>query len=146
MGVWLGMSRDQARQLRRDQTPAERRFWQVIHTFRKNGFHFRRQVPIGPYYAGFACHHAAIVVEIDGDTHGHDEAIAHDARRTAYLQSRGYTVVRFTNNDVLGNAEGVFTVLSGILKHRAPTPTPPRKGGGELTIHAVEYPRHCTNS
>ncbi|WP_240232321.1 endonuclease domain-containing protein [Devosia lacusdianchii] len=127
------MSRDRSRQLRRDQTPAERRFWQIVYTFRKTGFHFRRQAQIGPYYVDFVCHHAALVVEIDGDTHGTDEAMAYDARRTTYLAGRGYSVLRFTNNDVLGNAEGVFAVLSAALRDRTPTPTPPRKGEGSPT-------------
>ncbi|KKC35326.1 hypothetical protein WH87_17265 [Devosia epidermidihirudinis] len=120
------MSLTRARQLRAAQTPAERRFWQIIYTLRKSGFHFRRQAQIGPYYADFVCHHAALIVEIDGDTHGTIAAARHDTRRTYYLKSRGYEVVRFTNSDVLGNPDGVFTTLSDVLKHR--TPATPRKG------------------
>jgi very-short-patch-repair endonuclease len=63
----------------------------------------------------FVCKRIKLMVEIDGDTHYADAGIAHDARRTAYLAGLGYTVLRFTNADVMGNAEGVFAVLRQTL-------------------------------
>ena len=58
-----------ARKLRREQTPAERRFWALLHPWRDAGQHWRRQAPIGPYIADFACKRLKLIIEIDGDTH-----------------------------------------------------------------------------
>jgi len=131
---------DRATALRANQTGPERRFWQLLYTSRKSGYHFRRQAQIGPYYADFVCHHAGLIFEIDGDTHGSEVAQASDSRRTAYLKTRGYDVFRFTNNDVLTNPDGVYTMISAILQHRpkasgspTPTPNPSPQGGGEPT-------------
>ncbi len=74
--------------------------------------HWRRQVPIGPYIVDFACHSPAVVIEVDGDTHGTETGIKRDAVRDRYLAERGYEVVRFTNRDVVENAEGVSVVLA----------------------------------
>lgn len=63
----------------------------------------------------FVCKRIKLVVEIDGDSHFSDAGMAHDARRTEYLAGRGYRVLRFTNAEVIGNAEGVFEVLRGVL-------------------------------
>lgn len=105
-----------ARRLRRDQTPAERRFWEILHPFRQAGGHWRRQAPIGPYIVDFACKRARIVFEIDGDSHFTEAGMRADVARTAYLVERGYRVVRFTNLEVLGNAEGVFAEVSARLR------------------------------
>ena len=103
------------RRLRRDQTPAERKFWELLHPFRQAGWHLRRQSPIGDYVVDFVCKRTGIVFEIDGDSHYLEGAAAKDAARTAYLASRGYRVVRFTNLDVLGNPEGVYFELTRLL-------------------------------
>ena len=92
--------------------------WRILHVFRTGGYHFRKQVPIGPYYADIACHHARLVIEVDGDTHGTDAAERHDARRDAFLRGQGYTVLRFPNAEVLHNPEGVFAVVSSVLEGR----------------------------
>ena len=104
-----------ARRLRRDQTAAERRFWALIHPWRDSGWHWRRQAPIGPYVVDFVCKRTRHVVEIDGGSHYDAAGMAHDARRTAYLTGLGYTVLRFTNIDVLDNADGVFDMMRGVL-------------------------------
>ncbi|WIJ26290.1 endonuclease domain-containing protein [Devosia sp. RR2S18] len=109
-----------ARRLRGEQTPAERRFWALLHPFRAGGWHWRRQAPIGPYVVDFVCKRALLVVEIDGDSHYGAEGIAHDARRTAYLARLGYRVQRFTNLDVLDNEDGVFNTVRGILGEPEP--------------------------
>jgi len=103
-----------ARKLRRDQTPAERRFWAVLHPWREAGQHWRRQAPIGPYVVDFVCKGEKLIVEIDGDTHFSEAGLAHDERRTAFLKDRGYHVLRFTNGE-MANPEGVFVVLSGLI-------------------------------
>ncbi len=116
-----------ARKLRREQTPPERRFWAILHPWRVAGLHWRRQAPIGPYVVDFVCKREKLIVEIDGDSHYSDAALAHDAARTAYLEGRGYRVLRFTNAEITGEAEGVFTVLVGVLGEPGPvagsTPT-----------------------
>ncbi|WP_157959753.1 endonuclease domain-containing protein [Devosia submarina] len=104
-----------ARKLRREQTPAERRFWRLLEPWRERGCHWRRQAPIGPYVADFVFKQGKLIVEIDGDSHYHDAGMAHDVRRTDYLTGLGYRVVRFTNSDVLGNSEGVYDILRGLL-------------------------------
>lgn len=115
-----------ARKLRREQTPAERRFWAILHPWRSGGQHWRRQAPIGYYIVDFICKREKLIVEIDGDTHFSEAGIARDAGRTAFLQTRGYRLVRFTNIEVTGNPEGVFGVLVGILGEpdAAPKNTP----------------------
>ena len=105
-----------ARKLRRDQTPAERRFWEIIKSYRTDGWHIRRQSPIGPYIVDFACKQANVIFEIDGDSHYFDGGMAADQVRTAYLANRGYRVVRFTNLDVMSNPEGVWYEVDRTLK------------------------------
>ena len=111
-----------ARKLRLEQTAAERRLWLVIQSFRADGWHFRRQSPIGPYVVDFVCKQARLIFEIDGDSHYVDGAVAADAARTTYLESRGYRVVRFTNLDVLTNSEGVWSEVGGCLGASKSTP------------------------
>ncbi len=77
--------------------------------------HWRRQAPIGPYVVDFCCKSRKLVVEIDGDSHFSDAGISRDAVRTDFLRQRGFTVLRFTNVDVLESDEGVFEILRGVL-------------------------------
>ena len=104
-----------ARKLRREQTLPERRFWALTLAWRDAGLHWRRQAPIGPYVVDFVCESKKLIVEIDGETHFSDSAMAHDAQRTTYLTERGYRVLRFTNGDVMERGEGVFTILTQAL-------------------------------
>ena len=104
-----------ARKLRREQTLPERRFWALTLAWRDAGLHWRRQAPIGPYVVDFVCKSKKLIVEIDGETHFSDSAMAHDAQRTNYLAERGYRVLRFTNDDVTQRGEGVFTILTEAL-------------------------------
>jgi len=118
-----------ARRMRREPTEAERKlWWHLRHRLPVAGSHFRRQVQIGPYLADFACHRSKLVVEIDGGQHA--EAIAQDAARTRRLEAEGYRVLRFWNNDVLSNIDGVLTEIHGALT-TTPTPDPSPQGGGE---------------
>ena len=98
-----------ARELRKNATEAEKRMWRVL---RENfpGAKFRRQVPIGPFFADFFSFPMKLVIEVDGGQHG--VAQDYDARRTAFLEAQGLHVIRFWNNDVLGNTEGVIEVIS----------------------------------
>lgn len=89
-----------ARAFRREETEAEHRLWQALRSRRLGGFKFVRQLTIGPFIADFACREHRLIVEVDGATHGSDEEVAYDQRRTAYLESQGYRVLRFWNQDI----------------------------------------------
>jgi 2-isopropylmalate synthase len=116
-----GQKRDVARSLRRSATDAERLMWGLLRDRRLNGIKFRRQVPIGPYVADFASITHLLVVELDGSPHAES---TRDARRDAFLRAKGWRVLRFWNNDVMGNRE---SVLECILNAVALTPTLSRK-------------------
>ena len=87
---------------------------------RTGGFHFRKQVAIGPYVVDFACHHARLVIEVDGGQHYADTGKAADAAREAFLKEHGYTVLRFSNLDVLTDPDAVYWTVSGHLQASAP--------------------------
>ena len=109
------MSVTRARQLRSRMSPAEARIWSYLRTLKAEGFHFRRQVPLGRYYADFACHHAKLVIEIDGDTHFTPNGIAHDLQRSRFIGAEGYRIIRYTNTDVLQNMDGIVLQLTSRL-------------------------------
>jgi very-short-patch-repair endonuclease len=94
--------------------------------------HFRRQAPIGPYFADFAHHGLRLVVELDGDQHGKSRGLSHDQVRTTYLQRTGYRVLRFWNAEVRENLHGVVeTILAeAAVRPPTPSPSPPQAGGG----------------
>ena len=121
-------ARSRARTLRQNMTDAERRLWQVLRLHQINGYKFRRQVPLGRYIADFVCHEARLVVEVDGGQHDH--LSPREAERTAYLQIVGNCILRFWNNEVLGNLDGVHEVIASELQAVTPTQTLPHQGGG----------------
>ena len=107
-----------ARALRRDPTEAEKSRWRLLRGH-FGEWRFRRQVPLGFAIADFASHRARLVIEIDGGQHGS----AGDAARAAMIARHGYRVVRFWNNEVLGNPDGVARALAGVLAEvRAQSP------------------------
>ena len=108
--------KDKARLLRKNSTDAEKRFWSQLRNRGLNGWKFRRQFPIGQYIVDFECHELKLIVEVDGGQHAEQEF--YDIRRTEYLQLKGYQVVRFWNNEVLGNLEGVLGALTLTLSQR----------------------------
>lgn len=105
-------------------TDAERRLWWRLRELRVKGTHFRRQATIGPYYADFACHECKLVIELDGGGHAQSDRIAKDNARTRFLESQGYRVLRFWNNDVLRETDAVMTVIYETLKDRAGADAP----------------------
>jgi len=121
-----------ARRLRRDVTDAERKLWRGLRALPMEDSHFRRQAPIGPYFADFACHTKRLVIELDGGQHAEELHTKRDAARDAYMQAHGYRVLRFWNNDVMQNLNGVlekiFEALSMPLPP-TPNPSPPLRGG-----------------
>ncbi|SJM61181.1 DNA methylase, putative [Brevundimonas diminuta 3F5N] len=102
-------SRTFARRSRSAPTEAEAALWGLLKERRLHGFKFRRQVPIGPYVADFACHALKLVVEVDGGIHRLTEA--RDADRDAWLAEAGYTVLRFDNSAILHNPNFVFDAV-----------------------------------
>ncbi len=111
--------RQRAKSMRRDPTPAERQLWTMLRAGRLNGAKFRRQYPIGPYIADFACAAALLVVEADGAHHNNEI----DAPRTAWLARQGWRVVRFPNRDILDWPDGVANAIAAALTSPLP-PTP----------------------
>jgi len=107
------MANEKARELRRKQTDAELALWQALRKSQVEGFRFRRQVPVGPYIADFVCHSAKLVIEVDGSQHEQNQA--YGKVRTARMEIDGYRVLRFWNNEVLGNIEGVLEVVRSAL-------------------------------
>jgi very-short-patch-repair endonuclease len=101
-----------ARDLRRKQTDAEHRLWHQLRARRFMGLRFRRQHPIGPYYADFACLELRLVVELDGGQHNSESGHRRDAVRSGLLAARGYRVIRFWDNDVLRNTRGVLESIA----------------------------------
>ena len=119
-----------ARRLRRDQTDAERVLWFRLRDRRLGGWKFRRQGPIDRYVVDFVCVDGRLVVELDGGQHG--ERIQQDAARTEVLQAMGYLVLRFWNNDVLENTDGVVeTILDTLNQSRSVPPHPDPLPSGE---------------
>jgi very-short-patch-repair endonuclease len=108
------------KQLRVNMTDAERKLWRVLRS-RSIGPKFRRQVPLGPYVVDFACFESKLIVEVDGGQHAGSVT---DARRDRYFGERGYRILRFWNNDVLRNLEGVLTVIADSY----PSPDAPLRG------------------
>ena len=97
-----------ARGLRRASTEAEKLLWQKLRARQLGGAKFRRQTPIGPYIVDFASFEHRLVVEIDGGQHNTPQGRQHDLKRTAWLEAQGFRVLRFWNNQVLTNLEGVL--------------------------------------
>ncbi len=119
-----------ARQLRKNMTDAERLLWSRLRRKQIRGLRFRRQHPIGPYIADFACTERRLVVELDGGQHLRRKP--QDAARSRCLGEKGYRVLRFWNTDVLTNLDAVVhAVASAALS--PPSPTLPPLGGGSFT-------------
>ena len=109
-------SRKYVRGLRNNLTEAEVKLWQELRGRRLQGYKFRRQHPIDDYIADFACLSAKLVVEIDGATHSSADAQAYDARRTAFLETMGWRVIRFSNDDVFKDVMAVTEAIYEALK------------------------------
>ena len=95
-----------ARKLRRNQADAEQLLWSKLRSRQVGGLKFRRQFPLPPYVADFCCEEVRLIVEVDGGQH--TNAVVDDKTRTEFFERRGYRVIRFWNNDVLLNIEGVI--------------------------------------
>jgi len=114
-----------ARSLRNRSTDAERKLWRHLSRRQLNGHKFSRQMPVGPYICDFLCREHRLIVEVDGGQHCDSSS---DVRRTEYLKQSGFKVLRFWNNEVLGNVEGVLATIAQTLDCPPPTPSRAREG------------------
>ena len=110
-----------ARNLRQNLTDAERALWNLLRDRRLSDHKFRRQVPIGRYIVDFVCYRSKLVIEVDGGQH--QGQAQYDDARTSRLESEGFTILRFWNNDVLVNRAGVLEIITSALEQR-PSPSP----------------------
>ncbi|WP_426613427.1 endonuclease domain-containing protein [Bradyrhizobium sp. McL0616] len=125
------LQRARARQLRRAMTRAETLLWRHLKAHRLARLGFRRQAPMGNYVADFVAHSGKLIVEVDGESHDFEESLRKDAQRDKWSASRGYRVLRSTNEDVMKDLEGVaLAILQAAEPGAPPSLTLPRKGGG----------------
>jgi very-short-patch-repair endonuclease len=106
-----------AKSLRENSTDAERLLWQHLRARQAQGLKFRRQQPIGNYIVDFVCFDRKLIIELDGGQHAEQQQT--DDARTQWLETQGFTVIRFWNNEVLQNLEGVW---QAIVQYCPPTP------------------------
>ncbi len=126
----------QAKNLRHEMTQAETTLWQLLRRD-SLGVKFRKQHPIGHYIADFACLSPKLIIELDGGQHTQDTAIAYDAKRSAFLESQGFTVLRFWNNDVLENSASVIETIASAVRRLSSLPCRGRVGEGPLESQPV---------
>jgi very-short-patch-repair endonuclease len=122
---------DKARNLRSSSTDAERTLWKRLRNRQILNAKFRRQFPVGPFIADFACVELQLIVELDGGQHFSDDGIAADRQRTQWLNERGWTVLRFGNDEPLTQIEAVLQVIANWVADHRPSPQPsPASGRG----------------
>lgn len=121
------MKTAKARELRKNPTEAERRLWQHLRLRQFEGYKFRRQQPLGPYIVDFVCLEKKIVIEVDGGQHS--TQVQYDNERTVWLAAQGFRVLRFWNNEVLGEIEMVKEVIWKTLTQPHPHLNPPPSRG-----------------
>lgn len=128
MPTWRNRDTQRSRQLRNEATAHERTLWRYLSNSQL-GHKFSRQIQIGPFFGDFVCRGAKLIVELDG--YSHDLTVEADARRELYLRNEGFEVIRFTNDDVTTNIDGVVSAISAALADR-PTPSPSRRREGNM--------------
>ncbi len=134
-----------AKTLRKNMTEVEKKLWNELRASRFENYKFRRQHPVGNYIVDFICQDEQLIIELDGGQHAEQQSYDQDQKRTNFLESSGYKVLRFWNNDITDNLDGVLETISQQLK--APELTPEeiqhgmeemsekfRKEGGELYL------------
>jgi very-short-patch-repair endonuclease len=117
-----------AKTMRLAMTEPERKLWKALRLrMPLDRTHFRRQVPIGPYIVDFCCFSAKLIVEVDGNQHGSDDAQRRDAARTKALESQGFRVLRFANEDLYRELTSVLdTIAAAIPLLSIPAASPDR--------------------
>ncbi len=125
----LGRPTARARELRNNPTAAEELLWSKLRRSQLGGLTFTRQLPVAGYFGDFGCRRARLIVELDGSQHL-DSAV--DIERTRHIEAEGYRVIRFWNNDLTSNMDGVLEAILAAASssgERAPTPQPPPASG-----------------
>ena len=107
---------DLAKELRRKQTEAERVLWKRLRSSQLKGVKFRRQEPIGNYIVDLVTFDKKLIIELDGGQHNDELVAKNDEQRAKWLEAEGFRIMRFWNNDVLLNTDGVLTVILEALK------------------------------
>lgn len=123
-----------ARELRSNLTNAEQFLWQRLRLRQLDGHKFRRQRPVGSYIVDFVCLKVKLIIEVDGGQHGDNKV--YDGKRDHWLKLHGYRVLRFWNNEVLSNIEGVMEIVQGAA-NEPPPQSSPGFGGGKDTDGAL---------
>jgi very-short-patch-repair endonuclease len=118
-------------------TRAENLLWRHLKAHRLARLGFRRQSPMGNYIADFVAHSCKLVVEVDCESHNFESRLRHDERRDEWFASRGYRVLRFTNDDVMKNLEGVVLAINQAAEQAVP-PSLTLKGGGNSSPDGAE--------
>ena len=103
--------KENARYLRKNMTPQERKVWDVIRNRQFYGYRFLRQYVIGVYIVDFICREKKLIIEIDGGQHNEPKNLEYDKQRSLYLESKGYRIIRFWNNEIDNNLTGVYQQL-----------------------------------
>jgi very-short-patch-repair endonuclease len=127
-----------AKAMRREMTEPETRIWFQLRAKRFDGIKFRRQNVVGDYIADFYSRAAMIIIEIDGDTHAFSQG--YDTVREQYFNRLGFQVLRFANNDVMTNLEGVMSTVATVLEARRTSPLPTLSPEGERALAALPPP------
>jgi very-short-patch-repair endonuclease len=125
--------RGRAKALRKKMTRAENLLWRYLKAHHIDGLAFRRQVPMRQFIPDFVCHSAKLIVEIDGVSHDSLQRQRTDRKRDDWFGLQGYAVLRFSDEQVLKNLEGVIEVIrqmASVRSKKTPLPTLPHKGGG----------------
>jgi len=121
------MANERARALRKAMTPQEVKLWVQLRQLRSQGFHFRRRAPLEGYILDFVCFKHRLIVEVDGNQHGEDAGLAHDARRDARLAEQGF--LRFWNHEVDANLDGVVETIVARVHGNISAPTQGARDG-----------------
>jgi len=121
---------DRARQMRRENTRAEKRAWTKLKDRRMLGLKFRRQVPIDRYIVDFYCHEIRLIIEVDGGIHAEPGQVEWDAKRNKRLEELGYKVLRITNGDVLNHPDCLFEMINALYPSPAASRHPLPTGEG----------------
>jgi very-short-patch-repair endonuclease len=129
-----------AQRLRRNTTDAEKLLWNRLRKLDLKGSHFRRQIPIGPYIADFACMAARLLIEVDGSQHGEVQNKAYDDVRTRWLEKEGYRVIRFWNNDINKHMEGVMETIYAAIHGSLSAEPMPLKHARRRRVRPVDLP------
>ena len=105
-----------AKELRKNQTPQEQKLWNILRNRRYKNLCFKRQYIIGNYIVDFVCREKKLIIELDGGQHNKTPNIEYDNIRTKYLEEQGYRVLRFWNNEIDENIDGVFSKIDETLQ------------------------------